>query len=35
MSKHTILRRTLRLIPFVTIAVAGLGAAQAAPPFLP
>ena len=35
MSKPSILRRTLRLIPIVTIACGGLGAAQAAPPFLP
>ncbi len=35
MSKPSILRRTLRLLPFVTIACSGLGAAQAAPPFLP
>jgi DNA-binding beta-propeller fold protein YncE len=35
MSKPSILRRTLRLLPFVTIACGGLGAAQAAPPFLP
>jgi DNA-binding beta-propeller fold protein YncE len=35
MSKHTILRRTLRLIPIVTITCGGLGAALAAPPFLP
>lgn len=35
MSKPRILRRTLHLIPMVTIACGGLGAAQAAPPFLP
>jgi DNA-binding beta-propeller fold protein YncE len=35
MWKPSILGRTLRLIPFVTIACGGLGAAKAAPPFLP
>jgi DNA-binding beta-propeller fold protein YncE len=35
MSKPTILRRTLRLIPLLAIAGSGLAAAQAAPPFLP
>jgi hypothetical protein len=35
MSKLTIARRTLRLIPIVTMACAGLGAASAASPFLP
>lgn len=35
MWKPSVLRRTLRLIPFVMIACGGLGAAKAAPPFLP
>lgn len=35
MSKHSTVRRTLRLIPLLGVICGGVGLAQAAPPFLP